>query len=80
MQPMEGIAKKKGHRFHASLGEEIGFEVMEQDAEKIRQVTPGFHIAPRVLPLNEKEGSMHEAKPIFHLPLGPAQKKKEREE
>jgi hypothetical protein len=79
MQPMEGIAKKKGHRFHASLGEEIGFEVMEQDAEKIRQVTPGFHIAPRVLPPNNSGGGMQGAKPIFNMPMGPAQKKAKEE-
>ena len=65
------MIKKKEYKFHAASQDELGLEIMEQDAEKIRQVTPGFHLAPRVLPLNNSQNEPGESKPILNMPNMP---------
>ncbi|MBN2121579.1 hypothetical protein JW721_00770 [Candidatus Micrarchaeota archaeon] len=66
---MPEIDKKKEQKFLAHVGDEFALEILEQDAQKIRQVTPGFHMAPRVLPMGPNEHRLGEDGPILHLPL-----------
>lgn len=66
---MSEIAKKKEQKFLAPLGDEFAFDIMEQDAEKIRQATPGFQISPRVLQIGANEHRIGEGGPVLHMPL-----------
>jgi hypothetical protein len=77
---MSEIAKKKEKKFLAPLGDEFAFDIMEQDAEKIKQVTPGFNISPRVMKIGENEHRLGEDGPILHMPLKLKGKEKEHKE
>ena len=62
--------KKKEFRPLLAFREDFAWEVMEQDAEKIRQLAPGFQLPlraelpPHAGPLNQVEG-----KTMLSMPL-----------
>jgi hypothetical protein len=68
------MAKRKDYKF--TMQNELGLEIMEQDAEKIRQLTPGFQLEPRVLPVNELQDGPKEHKPVLNMPTNIPKKKK----
>lgn len=70
--------KKKELKFTTNLQDQAGLELIKQDVERIREITPGFQPPVQISPVEDLAGPFLkpiEGKTILQMPL-----KKEKKE